>query len=75
MNIIIVFQGQEYMKKKFNQEKNNKNKINFSLLRKMATTKRLKDILKNYIEPETIPSVRNAWIEYFLEIKNRKIQS
>jgi hypothetical protein len=40
----------------------------------MATTKRLKEFLKNNIESETIPSVRNAWIEYFLEIKNRKIQ-
>ena len=62
------------MKKKINQQKNNKNTINFSMLRKMATTKRLKDILKNHIESETIPSVRAAWIEYFFEIKNRKIQ-
>jgi len=44
------------------------------MLRKMATTKRLKDILKYHIEFETIPSVRAAWIEYFFEIKNRKIQ-
>lgn len=63
------------MKKKINQEENNKISINFPMLRKMATTKRLKEILKNYIEPETIPSVRAAWIEYFLDIKNRKIQS
>ena len=62
------------MKRKFNQEKNNKNIINFSMLRKMATTKRLEDILKYHIEFETIPSVRAAWIEYFFEIKNRKIQ-
>ena len=62
------------MKKKINQQKNNKNTINFSMLRKMATTKRLEDILKYHIEFETIPSVRAAWIEYFFEIKNRKIQ-
>jgi hypothetical protein len=43
-------------------------------LRKIATTKRLKDILNNHIENETIPSVRTAWIEYFLEIKHKKIR-
>jgi len=39
-------------------------------LRKMATTKELKDVLKK-IEDETIPTVRKAWIEYFIELMNR----
>ena len=34
--------------------------------------KRLKEILNNYIEHETIPSVKTAWIEYFLELKKHK---
>ena len=62
------------MKKKIIQEENKKTIISLPMLRKMATTKRLKDILKDHIESETIPSVRTAWIEYFFEIKNRKIQ-
>ena len=37
-----------------------------SALKKLATTKEQKDILK-MIERETIPSVRAAWIDYFLE--------
>lgn len=37
----------------------------------MATTKKLKDILKKYIEDEKIQSVRNAWIEYFLDIQKK----
>ena len=40
--------------------------ISLSALKKLATTKEQKDILK-LIENETIPSVRNAWIDYFLE--------
>ena len=40
--------------------------ISFSALKKLATTKEQKDILK-LIEQETIPSVRAAWIDYFLE--------
>jgi hypothetical protein len=36
------------------------------VLRKLARTKEHEDILK-LIENETIPSVRNAWIDYFLE--------
>jgi hypothetical protein len=43
--------------------------MNISQLRKMATTKKLKDILQNHIEHEKIPSVKAAWIEYFLDIK------
>jgi len=39
---------------------------NFSVLKRMATTKEQKDILK-LIERETIPSVREAWVDYFLE--------
>ena len=39
-------------------------------LRKMATTKELKAVLKK-IEDETIPIVRKAWIEYFIELINR----
>lgn len=41
-------------------------------LKEMATTKKLKDILKNYIEHEKIPSVRTAWIEYFLDVKKHR---
>jgi hypothetical protein len=40
--------------------------ITLSALKKLATTKEQKDILK-MIERETIPSVRAAWIDYFLE--------
>lgn len=40
--------------------------INYSVLRKMVKTKEHEDILK-LIENETIPSVREAWINYFLE--------
>ncbi|UCB59338.1 MAG: hypothetical protein JSV67_03340 [Thermoplasmatales archaeon] len=41
-------------------------RISFLVLRKLARTKEHEDILK-LIENETIPSVRNAWIDYFLE--------
>ncbi len=41
-------------------------KINPSLLKKLARTKEHEDILK-LIENETIPSVKAAWIDYFLE--------
>ena len=41
-------------------------RISFSALRKLARTKEHEDILK-LIENETIPSVRAAWIDYFLE--------
>ena len=40
------------------------------LLKKMATTKEQEDILKR-IEDETIPSVKDAWIDYFLKITKR----
>lgn len=38
----------------------------------MATSKKLRDILKKYIEYEKIPSVRTAWVEYFIDIQNKK---
>ena len=41
-------------------------KICLSTLKKMVTTKEQEDILK-LIENETIPSVRETWIDYFLE--------
>jgi len=42
-------------------------KANLLLLQKLATTKEQKDILQR-IEDETIPTVRDAWIEYFFKI-------
>ena len=45
-------------------------KVSLSLLKKLATTKEQEDVLKR-IEHETIPSVRDAWIEYFLKITKR----
>ena len=42
-------------------------KKNLSVLKKLATTKEQRDILK-LIEHETIPTVRNVWIDYFLKI-------
>ena len=41
-------------------------RISISSLRKLVTTKEHEGILK-LIENETIPSVRAAWIDYFLE--------
>ena len=41
-------------------------RISISSLRKLAKTKEHEDILK-LIEKETIPSVKAAWIDYFLE--------
>jgi len=48
------------------QVKEDDTRISFSVLRKLARTKEHEDILK-LIERETIPSVRAAWIDYFLE--------
>jgi len=45
-------------------------KVSLSALRKMATTKEQEDVLKR-IEHETISSVRDAWIDYFLKITKR----
>ena len=67
--------GKEYtVKKKIKQEKERSSQISFPLLKQMANTNRLREILQNHIEHETISSVRTAWIEYFLDIKNRKIK-
>ncbi len=52
------------------KKKEKMNTINISQLKEMATSNKLRDILKNNIENEKIPSVRIAWIEYFLDIKN-----
>ena len=41
-------------------------RISISSLKKLVTTKEHEDILK-LIENETIPSVKAAWIDYFLE--------
>lgn len=43
--------------------------ITYLALRKMVKTKEHENILK-LIENETIPSVREAWINYFLEKTN-----
>ena len=40
--------------------------ISLTSLKKLATTKEHEEILK-LIEQETIPSVKAAWIDYFLE--------
>jgi len=45
-------------------------KVSLSLLKKMAITKEQEDILRR-IEHETISSVRDAWIDYFLELTKR----
>jgi len=45
-------------------------KVSLSALRKMVRTKEQEDVLK-LIEHETIPSVRDAWIEYFFKITKR----
>lgn len=42
------------------------NRISLLALNNLVTTKEHEDILK-LIENETIPSVRAAWIDYFLE--------
>jgi len=47
-------------------KKEDNTRINLSVLKKLAMTKEQKDILK-LIENETIPSVKAAWIDYFLE--------
>jgi hypothetical protein len=61
------------MKQKIKSKQEKISAINLSQLRKMATTNKLRDILKNNIEHEKIPSVRTAWIEYFLDVKHKKI--
>ena len=58
------------MKQKIKQNKGKTTVITTEQLKQMATTKKLRDILQNYIKDEKIPSVKAAWIEYFLDIKN-----
>ena len=58
------------VKKKIKQEKERSSQISFPLLKQMANTNRLREILQNHIEHETISSVRTAWIEYFLDIQD-----
>ncbi|MBS3748710.1 MAG: hypothetical protein KGY65_06630 [Candidatus Thermoplasmatota archaeon] len=57
------------MKNTIKKEKQRTTAITITQLKEMATTKKLKDILKTYIEHEKITSVRTAWIEYFLDLK------
>lgn len=57
-----------------NRQKNREGTvISIAELKKMADTKKLKYVFKNFIENEKIPSVRKAWVEYFLDIKNKKL--
>ena len=51
-------------------EKEKNSRPSILLLKKMATSRELRDVLKK-IERETIPSVRNAWIDYFIEVTKR----
>ncbi len=51
-------------------EKEKDSRPSISILKKMATTRELRNVLKK-IEYETIPTVRNAWIDYFLEVTKR----
>jgi predicted SnoaL-like aldol condensation-catalyzing enzyme len=62
---------EDTMKQKIKQNKEKSTAITVDQLKQMATTKRLRDILTNYIEHEKIPSVKAAWIEYFLDIKKQ----
>lgn len=56
--------------KKQKQDVIKKPEISLSKLKSMVKTKQQEDILK-LIEDETIPSVRDAWIDYFLDINKR----
>ncbi|EMR74186.1 hypothetical protein MBGDN05_00515 [Thermoplasmatales archaeon SCGC AB-539-N05] len=51
---------------KASQVKIDGTRISLLALKKLATTREQKNILK-LIEHEIIPSVREAWIDYFLE--------
>jgi len=57
-----------HKKRQFCEDK--KTQISLSSLRNMVKTKEQEDVLR-LIEDETIPSVRDAWIDYFLEITKR----
>lgn len=58
------------LKGKSTDNPNDIKKHSMNSLKKMATTKELKNVFKK-IENETIPTVRNAWIEYFFEIRKQ----
>jgi len=60
------------MKNNVKKEKERTTAITTTQLKEMATTKKLRDILKNYIEHETISTVKTAWIEYFLDVKKNR---
>ena len=55
---------------KASQVKTDDTKISLLVLKKLATTREQKDILKK-IEQEIIPTVRDAWIDYLLENTKR----
>jgi hypothetical protein len=57
------------MDNKMKKEKERMTAITTTQLKEMATTKKLREILKTHIEHEKITSVRTAWIEYFLDLK------
>ena len=61
------------MQQKTKQERNITPVNSLEQLKQMATSNELKDILKNYIEFEKIPSVRTVWVEYFLDIKKNQV--
>ncbi len=64
------FRFRNLFRPRASQVKEDDNRIGFSVLKKLAMTKEQKDVLK-LIEHETISSVREAWIDYFLEITKR----
>ena len=69
---MILEDGKNIVQQKTKQEKERITEYSLKQLKQMATSKELRDILKNYIEYEKIPSVRNAWVEFFLDIKKQK---
>ncbi len=64
------FKFRNLFQKKQQRSKDKKPQISLSSLRNMVKTKEQEDVLR-LIEDETIPSVRDAWIDYFLEITKR----
>ncbi len=64
------FKFRNFFQKKQQRSKDKKPQISLSSLRNMVKTKEQEDVLR-LIEDETIPSVRDAWIDYFLEITKR----
>ena len=64
------FRFRDLFHKNQQSTKDKKTQISLSSLRNMVKTKEQEDVLR-LIEDETIPSVRDAWIDYFLEITKR----